>query len=402
MTEPDSTPGKGDLTQPTLSLDISVPGRFWAFRIAREVSQRGGDVNIYTTEPSFCRSPRGFDGRVHTVIPPFLIKQMGYQTPLSIRLSRFTRYNQPFQRWSDYLFDRTVARRLSERCAGLFLGFAGACSHSVQRANELGYTTAVERSSTHIRTQRKLLSDEYERFGAPGQPVSLAHVEREEREYEEAQYVVTPSDFTSKTLQEHGVEPEKIIQIPFGTNTDFTPPERNGTGTFTLLFAGEVSLRKGIQYLLPAWDRLSLPDAELVIAGRISDTVAELVDQYEDDDSIRFVGWTDEMDALYRDASAFVLPSIEEGSARVTYEAMAWQLPVVTTPNSGWVGSDGEHGLEVPIRDVDSLADGIQSLYEDDFRRQKLGVNARELVVSEYTWDDYGDRVWEAYHEMVI
>ncbi|QZX99900.1 glycosyltransferase family 4 protein [Halobaculum rubrum] len=381
---------------------MSVPGTFWAFRIAEAVADRGGDVVVFTSEPAFVRSTDSGQATVRTIRHPFLVEQVGHQVPWPDRLVGFTGLNRPFQRWGAYLFDRAVARNLrAERAAnGLFLGFAGACRDSLRRANDLGYTTAVERSSTHIRTQRELLRAEYERFGATGQPISERHVEREEQEYVAADYVVTPSEFTVESFRDQGVDAEKLVRIPFGTDVDFEPPTRGGEDTVTFLFVGHVSLRKGIQYLLPAWKQLEHPDAELVVAGRIDDAVADIVAEYADD-SIRFEGWVDDMAALYREASALVLPTLEEGSARVTYEAMAWALPVVTTSHSGWVGTDGEHGFWVPIRDPEALADAMARLCADADLRRRLGENGRALVEREYTWADYGERVWRAYREMV-
>lgn len=381
-------------------LTISVPGTFWAFRIAREVAGRGGNVCIYTSDPEFIRSANEASATVHTIRHPFFVKQVGYQIPQLNRLLEFTGYNRPFERWGNYIFDSRVASRLNAERPGLFLGFAGACRNSLRQANELSYVTAVERSSTHIRTQRNILREEYERYGVEGQPISLQHVEREEQEYREADYIVTPSEFTAKTFLDNGVAERKLLRIPFGTDVDFDPPDRESNSKFSVLFAGHASLRKGIQYLLPAWDELSLSNAELVIAGNVEDAVSDLVEQYEDDDSIRFLGWVDDVASLYRNASALVLPTLEEGSARVTYEAMAWELPIITTPHSGWVGSDEEHGIEVPIREVSQLADAIKLLYEDEELRRDMGRNGRGLMESEYTWDDYGSRVWTAYQQM--
>jgi glycosyltransferase involved in cell wall biosynthesis len=383
-------------------LDISVPGTFWAFRIAREVAKRGGDVELYTSTPAFARYDHA-PIPVHTIYHPFFIEEIGHQIPAANRLFGFSGFNRPFQRWGNYLFDNAVGGRLNSGRAssGLFLGFAGACRNALRRANELGYVTAVERSSTHIRTQRSLLQEEYERHGIDGQPISERHAAREGQEYDAADYIVTPSEFTAESFREQGVAPEKLVQIPFGTDTGVIPPDRDNEEEVTFVFAGHVSLRKGIQYLLPAWDRLSLPNATLQIAGRVGETVADVVEAYEDGDSIEFLGWVDDVDALYRDASVFVFPTIEEGSARVTYEAMSWGLSVITTPHSGWVGTDGDHGVEVSIRDVKALASAMKQLYDDAAQRRAMGRRGRSLMEREYTWDAYADRVWGTYRGMI-
>ena len=383
-----------------VGVTISAPGEYWVPHIVRELRARGATTAVYTTTPRFSLGPT-LPTTTHTVLLPGLVKQVGYQLPRWGVLSRLTGWNRPVERWCNYRFDASVARRLRPAESRLFLGFAGACRDSLRRASQLGFVTAVERSSTHIRTQRRLLLEEYERHGVDGQPISLGHVEREEAEYDAADYVVTPSQFTYESFLDHGVEEEKLVRIPFGTDVGDAPPREESDERFTFLYVGHVSLRKGVQYLLPAWESLSLPNAELVVAGHVDDAVADLVAAYEGDDSVRFLGWVDDVETLFREASAFVFPSIEEGSARVTYEAMASGLPVVTTANSGWVGTDGEHGVEVPIRDPEAIADAMRRLYERPERRREMGRAGRELIASEYTWDDYGDRIYEAYRGML-
>jgi len=305
------------------------------------------------------------------------------------------------------VFDRAVAARLGARPASshddrsLFLGFAGACGRALRRANELGYVTAVERSSTHIRAQRETLLAEYERWGVSGQPVSTAHVRREEREYDRADFVVTPSPFAAETLVAQGVPESKVRVVPFGASAeDADPSTDRPTDPPTVLFAGRASLRKGIGDLLAAWDRLD-HDARLVVAGHVDDAAAEIVAEHADRPTVDFAGWVDDIERLYRDASVFVLPSVEEGSARVTYEAMARGLPVVTTPNSGWVGTDGVHGLEVPPQNPEALADALGELLAAPDRRRRLGRAAHDHIAGSYTWDDYSQRVRETYRGMV-
>ncbi len=55
-------------------------------------------------------------------------------------------------------------------------------------------------------------------------------------------------------------------------------------------------------------------------------------------------------------ADVFVFPSLFEGSAVVTYEALACGLPCIVTPRPGSVVRDGVEGLIVPARDVEALA----------------------------------------------
>jgi glycosyltransferase involved in cell wall biosynthesis len=298
-------------------------------------------------------------------------------------------------------FDRAVARRLQPVSDGLFLGFAGSCLRSLSRANELGYTTAVERASSHIRTQRDILREEYDRYDAGLHPISDAHVKQEEREYDEADYIVTPSQFAYESFLDHGFDESRVFCVPFGTDIPETTISRDrDDDQFRFLFVGTVDLRKGVQYLLDAWERLELPNAELVIVGRATEAAQRIVADNHSD-SVRFVGWSENPREWYRRASVFVFPTLEEGSARVVYEAMTHGLPIVTTFNSGWVGEDGVHGIEVPIRDPTALADAMRTLFESQDRRQEMGERGQSLIRGGYTWEDYGDRIHSTYQSMI-
>ena len=64
----------------------------------------------------------------------------------------------------------------------------------------------------------------------------------------------------------------------------------------------------------------------------------------------------------YEWADVFVFPAVCEGSATVTYEALAAGLPVITTPNAGSVVRDGIDGFIVPIRSPEAIAERIDLL----------------------------------------
>jgi glycosyltransferase involved in cell wall biosynthesis len=91
-------------------------------------------------------------------------------------------------------------------------------------------------------------------------------------------------------------------------------------------------------------------------------------------------------------ADVFVLPSLAEGSAEATYEALAAGVPVVTTPAAGSVVRNGIEGRLVAERDPFALADAIAEIVEDRDKRARMSVAARERA-RDYTWERYGERL---------
>jgi glycosyltransferase involved in cell wall biosynthesis len=110
--------------------------------------------------------------------------------------------------------------------------------------------------------------------------------------------------------------------------------------------------------------------------------------------------YTPELRAALQQADVFVFPSIEEGSALVTYDALACGLPVITTPNAGSVVRDEIDGLIVPIRDVGALAAALQRLREDRDLRERMGRSARTRA-EEYPWSRYRHSLLAAYRQVL-
>ena len=95
-----------------------------------------------------------------------------------------------------------------------------------------------------------------------------------------------------------------------------------------------------------------------------------------------------EMPARMAAADVFVFPSLFEGSAVVTYEALACGLPSVVTPEAGSVVRDGTEGFLVPSRDVEALAKSMERLGEDAELRASMAEAARARA-EEFDWPRY-------------
>jgi starch synthase len=103
----------------------------------------------------------------------------------------------------------------------------------------------------------------------------------------------------------------------------------------------------------------------------------------------------EEMPARMAATDVFVFPSLFEGSAVVTYEALACGLPSVATAASGTVARDGVEGFLVPSRDVDALADRMARLGSDPALRARMALDAR-LRAEAFDWPRYHAAVRQA------
>ena len=173
--------------------------------------------------------------------------------------------------------------------------------------------------------------------------------------------------------------------------------ESSPTEGFEVLFAGQISLRKGIPYLLEAFARVRHPGKHLTLAGSVQDNVRELMTKLPTE-HVTFTGNLPQPEIAARMARSHVLAlaSVEEGLALVQGQALACGCPVVASVATGAedLFSDGVEGFIVPDRDTDALADRLQQLADDRTLRDRMSTAALERVKTLGGWDHYGDR-WD-------
>lgn len=157
-----------------------------------------------------------------------------------------------------------------------------------------------------------------------------------------------------------------------------------------ILFVGRLTRAKGLFELLEAARLLQAehPDIpwRLVIAGEGPDSAAlqSLSEQSGLADRVEFPGYLvgEQLDAAYRAASVFVLPSYAEGFPTVVTEAMAAGLPIVATSIRGLIDylEDGVNALFVEPRDALGLYHALARLLQDEDLRRSMGRANRERV----------------------
>ncbi len=298
--------------------------------------------------------------------------------------------------WAHERFDAAVARWL--RRVGppaIVHAFEGSALATLRAAKERGATTVLDVASAHEYALRALREE-----GAVGAPSGTRPRVREEREL--ANYLFAPSEYVVRCLLDNGVAAERIVRIPYGVNPEqFVPMDGRPDGKFRVLFVGQIGLRKGVRYLLEAWRRLDLPDAELILVGAADADGRRALQEYAG--CYTWVGQVPkyEVQRWFQRSDVFAFPSLSEGSALVTYEAMAAGLPVVTTASAGAVVRDGADGFVVPTCDVDALCGKLAYLYEHREARREMGANGRGLIESRYTWSHYRQRVAAAYRAIL-
>ncbi len=209
---------------------------------------------------------------------------------------------------------------------------------------------------------------------------------------EKSHYFICPSVAVRDDLVTRcGIAPERIRLVPYGMNPEWLNLEAKPIRG-RILFVGTADLRKGIHYLAMASQILAKRGRRYEF--RVAGDVTEIVRQRPECSRLTFLDRVprDRIHEEFQQADVFVLPSLAEGSAEVTYEALAAGVPLVVTSAAGSVVRDRVEGRIVRERDPSALADAIEQIVEDRPLRALMAQNAREWA-REYTWDRYGDRL---------
>ncbi len=208
-------------------------------------------------------------------------------------------------------------------------------------------------------------------------------------------WYVCPSETVRDDLVSHwGVSRTRTLIVPYGVGPqwlDLVPRAQRGR----VLFVGTADLRKGIHYLAMASEKLKSRgrNYEFRVAGHAT----SLVRRQQACRQLVFLGRLprDRIADEFAAADVLVLPSLAEGSAEATYEALGAAIPVITTKAAGSVVRDGLDGRIVPERDPDALAAAIEELVEDRAKRDQMAAAARERAKG-FTWERYGERLVSA------
>jgi alpha-maltose-1-phosphate synthase len=203
-----------------------------------------------------------------------------------------------------------------------------------------------------------------------------------------------------------GVPRPRIVEVPFGIDTRFfTAPSTPRPGRFRLAFVGRLELLKGLHYLLQAWSSLGLKEASLTLVGPVLPEIQPLLATATSTGSVEVLGQLsrERVRSVLHESHAVVFPSICDAFGLVMLEAMASGRPVVATSRSAGpdVISDGVDGFVVPPKDVKSLAERIEWLYLHREECDRMGRHARAKIESRYDLSAYGDRLVEAYTEII-
>lgn len=334
--------------------------------------------------------------------------QMGVIYLLPVALFAFIRAHLYFALTRPLTYVRTVAYLLtrphpsmrSRGKTGLHFCLGVYAAHRL-RAHAPTHLHAhfVDRAATVAFTASRLLGIQYS-ITAHANDIYVDPVLLPEKLHAAA-FVATCTGYNEEHLahMELDLMPHQLSCIYHGLDVERYQPNREPSPARNMILAvGQLKEKKGFDYLLLACRQLldqGYPVVcQIVGEGPQRAQLERQIQQLALGECVTLCGALPHEAVIekYRQAAIFVLPAVvdaeggRDGIPNVILEAMAMELPVVSTRHSGIPEAvcHNVNGLLVPPTDAAALAAALEQLLRDPEARQRMGRNGRQIVLEKF------------------
>lgn len=171
----------------------------------------------------------------------------------------------------------------------------------------------------------------------------------------------------------------------------------------TILFcAATINDYKGADLAVKVFCRASLGAYTLTLVGECDEDYRQklvtIANSYGLADRLRFTGYLQNLEPIYRKAAALLMCSRYEGLGRVSLEAMAYGCPVVALARGGTLDFI-HHNTTGYLFNTEQ--EGVDCLRESVKRPPHVVSAARELIAEEYSETTYGKKIASIYNTLV-
>ena len=279
---------------------------------------------------------------------------------------------------------------------------------TIRIAKKHGIPVVLERPNAHTAFAYEEVAKENKNVGIklPSDHDHLFNGKRlaiEENEYAEADYLLCPSDFVARTFRDRGFADAKLVRQQYGfDHSRFSSPDSKAAehDGLVMIYAGVVEPRKGLHHALKAWLASGAHEkGTFMVCGEFIPGYADLLQPMLSHPSVKVMGHHSDLPDLMRQSDLFVLSSVEEGSALVTYEARGSGCVLLVSDASGAMCEHMKNGLIHPSRDVEALTGHIRQLDSDRMLLAKLRDESLSGLDG-LTWAEAGRKLADVYRDV--
>jgi glycosyltransferase involved in cell wall biosynthesis len=358
-----------------LDLALSATNPCHLYSLAEAVAQQGEQVTFYSGYPRWRLRPP-FSARMKTHSLRTCITYGLLRLPTAIRPS-----NRTLFLWQDRHFDHWASQQLGHH--DFVHAMPGQAARTFSRAKSLNVRTVLNHATGPSIRWVDIMQREYDRVGLNLEKRTVynsAYFKQEEKEYALADYHCVASTLVRDQLVDLGIPLAKIWLVGYGAEPNlFYRASAKTSGVFRILFAGNLSLRKGIRTLLHALELAGSPNWHLDFYGHVSEEAKTDIATYRGTVPVRFHGAVKQnvLAEAMRAASVLVLPSLEEGFGLVVVQALACGTPCLVSDRvgAGDLITQRENGSIFKVGDAAALADEL-----------KFWASQNIIVAGDYSW----------------
>lgn len=211
-----------------------------------------------------------------------------------------------------------------------------------------------------------------------------------------ASLLLATADQELRNLRIFGCQ-QPIAVLPNGVDVGMVTQRGTQAEVKTFLFLSRVHPKKGLLDLVEAWALVRQPGWRIVIAGGDEEgyraKVEALIRQRGLESDFEFSGFVDgaRKQACFDQADVFILPTYSENFGIAVAEALANELPVITTTGAPWADLVQHRcgwWVEPGVPGISSAL--VAAMACEPGELKQMGQRGRQLVVDKYSWNKIG------------
>ncbi|WP_421944667.1 glycosyltransferase family 4 protein [Pedobacter sp.] len=370
-----------------MKISVLVPGRLHGFDMAIYFQKLGVLNQLVTGYPVRYVLPFG--------IKKQYIKSL-YINEIINRTTKFLGFGYPFDFLACEAFDFLASKIIKYDSDVYFIwsGYALKTIKTLRKKNPQAKIILV-RGSAHIEEQERLLK----KVIYVKKHINLRIIEKELKEYYEADYITVPSTYAFNTFIEKGFKKEKLFINLLGVDLNQFPfqHKREDKEKIVLGYVGTLSSRKGIDSVINVIARLNdiKEIFDLNLTGPIDHKTFDAT-TLKKHDFIMYNGIhkQKELYRIYWKIDVLILNSLEDGFGMVLLQAMSCGCAIIATKNTGGpdVIQNYKNGIIIPANDENELEKALLWFDKNKDKIPKMGMISRNISENEFTWDAFGKR----------
>ena len=386
-----------------MKFNIYIKGRAWSFQLAESLNKRNNLNYLITSYPKFYTNKYGIP---NNKVKSFFIIELFQKIFLKISY-----YLNKFFNISLYIYTINICDLISDYIHSLFinkssniyiLGFGNSTCRILKELKKKNIPSIYFLNNCSDNFFDKILEEENAKFGIKNHTVNTFVRKRVNKSIQESDYIGAISSFQAKTYIDDGIiDGSRILINPLGVNTKLFKPNPKHNNKFIVSCVANDVIRKGLVYLIEAYNSLSLENAELWLIGSFDKNLLNKITNLKA--NIKIIGLVNEFKLAnyYNESSVFCLPTLEDGGPMVIPQAMSCGIPVISSKYciAPDLITSGQEGYIIDPRNTKEIAEKIKFLYDNPNERSLMGKMARKKIEEIGSWDNVSERLIDFFNK---